>query len=158
MSSSPLANLPRVDRVAGHGSLDGVRRRLGSEAVARLVRRAIEEARQAARGGAPCPGVDDVARRVLALAGEALSARARPVINATGVVLHTNLGRAPLPASAVLALEASAGRYTSIEIDLDHLAAEANSDVAGGELCRSPGHQIVNLGHLAAHHVRFAAR
>jgi L-seryl-tRNA(Ser) seleniumtransferase len=40
------------------------------------------------------------------------------VINATGVVLHTNLGRAPLAAAAVAALTASAGRYTSIEIDL----------------------------------------
>jgi L-seryl-tRNA(Ser) seleniumtransferase len=41
------------------------------------------------------------------------------VINATGVVLHTNLGRAPLGADALAALAASAGGYTSIEIDLD---------------------------------------
>ena len=49
---------------------------------------------------------------------EALLARGRRVINATGVVLHTNLGRAPLSAAAVEALRASAGGYTSIEIDL----------------------------------------
>ncbi|MFT3767118.1 MAG: L-seryl-tRNA(Sec) selenium transferase [Minicystis sp.] len=116
--SSPLANLPRVDRVVAHSALEGFRRRLGADAVTRLARRAVEEARQAVRGGAPCPSLDDVATRAAALAREALSTRARPVINATGVVLHTNLGRAPLAEAAVAALAASAGRYTSIEIDL----------------------------------------
>jgi len=116
--TTPLASLPRVDRVAAHGSLDAVRRRLGAEAVTRLARRAVDEARRAVRGGAPCPSLDDVAARAAELAREALAARARHVINATGVVLHTNLGRAPLPAAAVLALAGSAGGYTSIEIDL----------------------------------------
>lgn len=117
-SNNPLADLPRVDRVALHSSLDGVRRRLGAEAVTRLARRIIDAARKAARGGAPCPTLDEAARAVLALAEAALAARARPVINATGVVLHTNLGRAPLPRRAVAALAGSAGRYTSVEIDL----------------------------------------
>ena len=116
--ASPLSSLPRVDRVAAHAALDVARRRLGAEAVTRLARRSIEEARAAVRRGEPCPSLDAVAARAAALAGEALSARARPVINATGVVLHTNLGRAPLAAPAVEALAASAGRYTSIEIDL----------------------------------------
>ena len=43
----------------------------------------------------------------------------RRVVNATGVVLHTNLGRAPLSAAAVRALEASAGGYASLELDLE---------------------------------------
>jgi L-seryl-tRNA(Ser) seleniumtransferase len=118
MPPSPLANLPRVDRVAAHTALDAVRRRLGSEAITRLSRRAIEEARHRVRGGAPCPTLDEVAACVAAMANESLATRARPVINATGVVLHTNLGRAPLAQAAVQALAASAGRYTSIEIDL----------------------------------------
>jgi L-seryl-tRNA(Ser) seleniumtransferase len=116
--ASSLGDLPRVDRVALHPSLAEARRRLGAEAMTRLSRRAIDAARREVRAGAACPSVDDVAREVLALAEGALSARARPVINATGVVLHTNLGRAPLPRRAVEALAASAGRYTSVEIDL----------------------------------------
>jgi L-seryl-tRNA(Ser) seleniumtransferase len=102
-------------------------------------RRAIEEARQAVRGGAPCPSLDQVADRTAALAREALDARARPVINATGVVLHTNLGRAPLAASAVEALAASAGRYTSIEIDLGTGRRGARAAFAESSLAQLAG-------------------
>jgi L-seryl-tRNA(Ser) seleniumtransferase len=118
MEASPLAGLPRVDRVAAHAALDTARRRLGAEVVTRLARRAIDEARVLVRGGATCPSLDEIALRAAEMARDALAARARPVINATGVVLHTNLGRAPLARAAVEALAASAGRYTSIEIDL----------------------------------------
>lgn len=136
---NPLAGLPRVDRVASHAALDGARRRLGAEATTRLVRRAVEEARSAVKGGAACPSVDEVAARAAALAQEALSARARPVINATGVVLHTNLGRAPLAAEAVAALAASAGRYTSIEIDLGTGRRGARAAFAEGGLAQLAG-------------------
>jgi L-seryl-tRNA(Ser) seleniumtransferase len=110
--------MPRVDRVTAHPGLDAARRGLGAERLTRLVRRALDEAREAAKAGAPLPTVDEVAARVARAAEAMLRGRARPVINATGVVLHTNLGRAPLGARAVEALAGSAGRYTSIEIDL----------------------------------------
>ncbi len=137
--ASPLAGLPRVDRIAAHPALDAVRRRLGAEAVTRLSRRAVDEARQAARAGGPIPSLDDVAARAAALAREALAARARTVINATGVVLHTNLGRAPLATTAVEALAASAGRYTSIEIDLGTGRRGARAAFAEGGLAQLAG-------------------
>jgi L-seryl-tRNA(Ser) seleniumtransferase len=139
MATSPLAGLPRVDRVVAHPALDAARRRLGGDATARLARRAIDEARQAMRGGAACPSLDEVAARAAAIAGEALAARARPVINATGVVLHTNLGRAPLAAPVVEALAASAGRYTSIEIDLGTGKRGARAAFAEGGLAELAG-------------------
>ena len=117
-SRSLFADLPRVDRVVAHPSLARARLRLGAAGLTRLTRRAIDRSRAAMRDGAICPSLDDVAAAVAAAAAAALSARARPVINATGVVLHTNLGRAPLSRRAVDALAASAGHYTSIEIDL----------------------------------------
>src|SRR5579884_2388762 len=43
----------------------------------------------------------------------------RPVINATGVVLHTNLGRAPLPQAAIEHIAAIAGGYSNVEYDID---------------------------------------
>jgi L-seryl-tRNA(Ser) seleniumtransferase len=117
-STSALGALPKVDRLAGHASLAAARKRLGVAALTSLSRLAIDEARAKIRGGEACPSLDELAKAVEARAEAALSARARPVINATGVVLHTNLGRAPLSARAVEALAASAGRYTSIEMEL----------------------------------------
>ena len=139
MTGSPLANLPRVDRVVAHASLEGARRRLGAEAVTRLARRAIDEARQSVRGGAACPSLDEVAAVVAARVESALSTRARPVINATGVVLHTNLGRAPLAQAAVQALAASAGHYTSIEIDLATGRRGSRAAFAEGGLAQLTG-------------------
>ncbi len=139
MSASPLAGLPRVDRVAAHPALDAVRRRLGAAAMTLLARRAIDEARLVVRGGAACPTLDEVAARAAVLAREALASRARPVINATGVVLHTNLGRAPLAGAAVAALAASAGRYTSIEIDLGTGRRGARAAFAEGGLAQLAG-------------------
>jgi L-seryl-tRNA(Ser) seleniumtransferase len=55
--------------------------------------------------------------RIEAVVGELRRPRLRPVINATGVVLHTNLGRAPLAAAAAQAAAAIAGRYSTLEFD-----------------------------------------
>ncbi|MEV0775927.1 L-seryl-tRNA(Sec) selenium transferase [Streptomyces sp. NPDC050433] len=89
-----------------------------SEASARLgrpiVKAAVATAQQAVRDGRIGPG--DAVHAALA----ALPARAAglgPVHNATGVVLHTNLGRAPLSRSALEAM-AAAGGYTDVELDL----------------------------------------
>jgi L-seryl-tRNA(Ser) seleniumtransferase len=117
--STELRGLPRVDRVTAHPSLDDARRSLGMDAVTRLARRAIEEAREEARRGALIPTADEIALRAAEAARQLLASRAQRVINATGVVLHTNLGRAPLGERAIQALAASAGGYTSIEIDLE---------------------------------------
>lgn len=116
--TASLRDLPKVDRLAGHASLTGARKRLGVATITRMARLAIDAARGRILAGDACPSLDDLAADVLARASASLLARARPVINATGVVLHTNLGRAPLSKAAVEALANSAGRYTSIEIDL----------------------------------------
>ena len=118
MSKSPLESLPRVDRVVEQPSLDGPRRRLGAIALTDLVRAAIQRARAAVLAGHACPSIDDVASEVLAAAESSLGQAVRPVVNASGVVLHTNLGRAPLGARAVAALASTAGRYASLEVDL----------------------------------------
>ena len=136
-----LSALPKVDRVTAHPSLAGVKKRLGVAALTQMARLAIDAARSRILGGEPCPSLDDIVADVGGRARASLSARARPVINATGVLLHTNLGRAPLSAAAVEALARSAGRYTSIEMDLatgkrgarGAFAEEALARLAGAE-------------------------
>jgi L-seryl-tRNA(Ser) seleniumtransferase len=136
---SELARLPKIDRVASHPALDGARRRLGAEAVTNLVRAAVDDARARVKAGAPCPSVDDVALAVARAAEARLARRVRSVVNATGVVLHTNLGRAPLGLAATSALAASASRYASLELDLATGKRGGRAPFAEGALAELTG-------------------
>jgi L-seryl-tRNA(Ser) seleniumtransferase len=79
-----------------------------------LVKRAVAAAQKLARSGVISPaGVADAAVAALPPGAATLT----PVINATGVIVHTNLGRAPLSAAAQAAVAAAAG-YTDVEFDL----------------------------------------
>jgi L-seryl-tRNA(Ser) seleniumtransferase len=82
----------------------------------KAARGAIDEHRAAVRAGA-APGLDLVSRAREVLASLE-SASLRPVLNATGVIIHTNLGRAPLPAAARAAVAAIADGYSNLELDL----------------------------------------
>jgi L-seryl-tRNA(Ser) seleniumtransferase len=77
---------------------------------------ALEEVRVAAATGTPPPTDDEVLARAAARAS-AVATGLTPVINATGVVLHTGLGRAPLPAAAARAAARAARSYTDLEVD-----------------------------------------
>ena len=70
------------------------------------------------RGESP-PDLDGLAREVGQRVEARLRPSLRPVINATGVVLHTNLGRAPLSAEACAAIERVARGYCNLELDLE---------------------------------------
>lgn len=102
--------VPRTDRVLADPRLAAERVRLGATVVKRAVTAAQEQVRQ---GRIDPDAVVDTARALLPPAATSL----RPVINATGVLLHTNLGRAPLSAAAVEALGQAAGT-TDLELDL----------------------------------------
>jgi L-seryl-tRNA(Ser) seleniumtransferase len=101
-------------------------------------------ARELADTGLPHPLLVDAARAAIG-AGDPASARARaeavaaallrPVINATGVLLHTNLGRAPLGASSA----SGSGRYTNLEFDLGSGRRGSRHAHAAGLLARAAG-------------------
>ncbi|MEB3372117.1 L-seryl-tRNA(Sec) selenium transferase [Saccharopolyspora mangrovi] len=103
--------VPGTDRVLADPRVAAAVERLGHELVVRTVR----EVAQRARDGLIEPA-DVVAETVAALPGSASGLR--PVVNATGVLLHTNLGRAPLSRAAREALQVAAGT-TDVELDLD---------------------------------------
>jgi L-seryl-tRNA(Ser) seleniumtransferase len=117
----PRRRLPSVDRLLGRDRAVAWKERWGRAPVKRAIREALVEARRRLGDGgleAP-PGASELLDR----AADRLERRARPslrpVLNATGVVLHTNLGRAPLAASALEAVEAVGRGYSNLEFDLD---------------------------------------
>jgi len=108
-----LRDLPGVDKLAAEVTRS-LPAPLPQPLVVAAAREAIDDARAALLGG---EDADPGAMALEALAPLA-AARPRRVVNATGVLLHTNLGRAPLaPSAAELAAEHGAG-YTNLEIDL----------------------------------------
>ena len=108
-----LRSLPSVDEVLARPAL---REAAASRAALKAaVRAAIAEARSRIRSGGSGEVSDE---RVLELLAAESAPRLRRVINATGVVLHTNLGRAPLHAEAVARVVEVAGGYSNLEIDL----------------------------------------
>lgn len=105
-----LPSLPAVHRVLAHRGLGEALARLGRTAVRDAVRTTLSEAREATRAGGPTPTLSEVVALVRAALGSVLAPAYPGVVNATGVLIHTNLGRAPrlaVPAPDYLALEMS---------------------------------------------------
>jgi L-seryl-tRNA(Ser) seleniumtransferase len=86
--------------------------------VVEAVRAVLDDLRRAAGGAASIPPDAELLARVASRLASLSAPRLVPVVNATGVVLHTNLGRAPLAEDAVAALVAAARGATNLEIDL----------------------------------------
>lgn len=119
MSTPGPRDLPPVHAVLDRPELTEAVARRGREAAARAVRAAIEEARgRLVRGEAAAADPSSLARRAAALVAADRPAL-RPVLNASGILLHTGLGRAPLAAEAVEAVAAVARGYSNLELDLD---------------------------------------
>jgi len=121
-SKNPLRELPSIDRVLNHSRSELLLARFSREYVTRLCREMLDELRTSIRQGSPIDEreleegaiLDRLERRVQS----EREPRLRRVINATGTVLHTNLGRAPLPRAATLALQEVAGYHVNLEYDL----------------------------------------
>jgi L-seryl-tRNA(Ser) seleniumtransferase len=108
--TDPRRAVPRTDAVLAHPLLMLAERRLGRA----LVKSAVVAAQDRARAGLIPP--ESVAEDALAALPET-AATSRAVLNATGVIVHTNLGRAPLSRAAVRAVAEAAGS-TDVEFDL----------------------------------------
>src|SRR3990170_127311 len=117
-TDNPFRALPSVDRLLADERL----RPLGTgdrPVVTEIVRRALETARAAVADGRPAPTDDQLVESVLGLAEALFRPSLRPVINATGVIIHTNLGRAPLSEDAIAAMAAVSRGYSNLEFGLD---------------------------------------
>lgn len=119
LNNMNLRNLPSVETILSHPKLREILREYDRQIVTELVRDTINHARTRLINGSTEPSSISLIDQVK----ESLSAFAdigpKPVINATGVVLHTNLGRAPISREAANAMIHSSQGYSNLELDLE---------------------------------------
>ena len=118
--SDRLRSLPSVDRVLSESALHEAHGRWPRQQVVEAVRAQIDLARSQIRnGGEASIAAVDIADSAWRALEAGLRPSLRRVINATGVVIHTNLGRAPVSEAAARAMSEAAGGYSNLEYDLD---------------------------------------
>lgn len=114
-----LQKLPSVNEVLDHPDVAELAGRHGRAVVKHATQQAIGSARTAILDGGDAPDGDAIAADVTALVETICGESLRPVVNATGVVLHTNLGRAPLGRAVVDHIVEVASGYSNLEFDLE---------------------------------------
>ena len=134
-----LRSLPSVERLMSDARLRGLAESGSREAVVDLVRAEVAESREAVKGGAPPPGLDDLVAAIETRAAAEWRSRPVPVINATGVILHTNLGRAPLSQESMEAVHRAAGSYSDLELDLESGKRGGRQSNLSSLVCRLTG-------------------
>jgi L-seryl-tRNA(Ser) seleniumtransferase len=114
-----LRRLPSVDALVREVAARPEARDIPRPRLTAIVREALDaERRRVAAGPGPPPEVPALVGRVLEVIARSGAFSLRPLINATGVVLHTNLGRAPLSPLALERLGRIGGEYSNLELDL----------------------------------------
>ncbi|HMB83147.1 MAG TPA: hypothetical protein VKI40_03755, partial [Terriglobales bacterium] len=126
--SALFQKLPSTDELLRQPDMQALTERDGHSAVAESIRVVLARLRQEIANGQLAGGQLDEESLDLALGGlsaaverqlrQSLSYSLLPLINATGVILHTNLGRAPLAAAALDHVRATASAYSNLEFDL----------------------------------------
>lgn len=121
MPTNLFRNLPSVNELLDSPPLKGMVAKVSHHVVVTRVRSFLDDLRselQSAAAEVKLPDVRELAERIAARISESEKPLLRPVINATGVMLHTGLGRAPLAETAIAEMAAVAQDYASVELDL----------------------------------------
>ena len=131
--------LPSVDRLAGDPRVQSLIDSYSREPVLALVRETLAESRKALGEGGSPPAFGDLAAAIERRAEARWRPWPSPIINATGVVLHTNLGRAPLSTEAMEAVHKAAAGYSDLELDLESGRRGSRQKHVSDLLCRLTG-------------------
>ncbi|MBX9624823.1 MAG: L-seryl-tRNA(Sec) selenium transferase [Gemmataceae bacterium] len=141
-AANPFRRLPAVARLLDHPALADARGRHSRDAVAAAVRAELDHLRGRLAAGESADGLaepDAVAIRAAGRLDADTLPRLRSVINATGVVLHTNLGRAPLHEDAARAAYEAGRGYLNLELDLATGKRGSRQAAVRDGICRITG-------------------
>ncbi|MFH1185260.1 MAG: L-seryl-tRNA(Sec) selenium transferase [Chloroflexota bacterium] len=117
---SHLSNLPSVEKILQTEEAAALTESFGRPLTVRAIRETLDavRGRLKAQREVEAPPMDSILGTTASLLREWTHAGLRPVINATGVILHTNLGRAPLSRATINAMSEIARGYSNLELDL----------------------------------------
>lgn len=146
--SESLRRLPAVDRVLGWPEIADLAERFGATATTEAVRHALDGLRTRLRVGEA--GADlDIRESLAAAAATELAERYAPplrsLFNLTGTVIHTNLGRAPLPPEAIAEMAAAAAEPTNLEFDLATGRRGDRDTHLEAQICRLTGAEAATV-------------
>ena len=139
-----LRRIPSVDDLLTRPKIEAEAAKSGRQLVTSVIRKVLAKVRadlKQANSSTPPPDTAALESEILVAVARSLTPSLRRVINATGVVLHTNLGRAPLSPAAINHIAATAGHYSNLEYDLasgkrgkrDTHTAQLLAEAAGAE-------------------------
>ena len=111
--------IPAVNSVLADEKIVSLIGRHSREAVLDLIRESLDEIRSEMGTGVPAPDLSELVSAIERKSEDRWRPWPTRVINATGVILHTNLGRAPLSSEAVRATQRAASGYSDLELDLE---------------------------------------
>jgi L-seryl-tRNA(Ser) seleniumtransferase len=148
--SELFRELPSVDEVLRTPGVEALVAGHGIAPVTDAARAVVTRVRgEIASGLLDGPGLrlalDDLGSALENQLRQALGHSLRPVINATGVILHTNLGRAPLAETALTHIRETAGRFSNLEFDMD-AGERGKRDVHVDRLLRSLLNEVTRSG------------
>lgn len=118
-NKSEFRKLPSVDRILNDDQIKLLASVFPHDTLVTVIRRYLTEAQQTITCGRPAPSYEEAVDTVFRFLNNLGHPSLRPVINATGVILHTNLGRAPLSHETMEAMERAAKSYCNLEFELE---------------------------------------
>ncbi len=146
---NPLSQLPSVDRLLSAAAISSLIELHGRAIVTGVAREVLAATREAFRQGAALPAEDELISALISKVGAGVTAKMtpklRPVFNLTGTVLHTNLGRAPLPEEAVQALLTAARSPCALEYDIESGGRGDRDDIVNELLCELTGAEAATV-------------
>ena len=118
MIQDELRKIPAVDKLLSHPSVLKLKELVGNELVTYSVRNVLDKERSSIIDGKKSKSIEKLIDEVKQFAKKIAGNSLKPVVNATGIILHTNLGRAPLSKEILAEMEPILSGYSNLEFDL----------------------------------------
>ena len=144
-ATASFSQLPSIDRLLNEPALAALVPACGQAFVKRAAQDELEAQRERIRSGAPVQSHEVICAGVERRVGKLAASRLRPVINLTGTVIHTNLGRVLLADEAIEAVASAMRGYVALEFDLASGGRGDRDDVVDGLLRELTGAEAVTV-------------